>query len=131
MGSPVGLTDFSHQASSLRYASHQLQQGLVVASPASKQTCLQLVLCDVNFRFLLTIFLQSCAPVSFCYLPYFTLRLAIMVSRHMEVVINLISQPRGQSSYGCGHMKEVESDQSHTWTGLRGAKRMILHRKIK
>lgn len=53
-----------------------------------------------------------------------------MISCHMEVVINLISQPRGQCSYECGHMKGVESDQSHTMTGLQGEKRMILHRKI-
>lgn len=88
------------------------------------------VWCKLNF-FTNNFYSVLCPRVSFCYLPYLTLRLAIMISCHMNVVINLISQPRGQCSYECGHMKGVESDQSHTMTGLQGAKRMILHRKIK
>lgn len=88
------------------------------------------VWCKLNF-FTNNFYSVLCPRVSFCYLPYLTLRLAIMISCHMNVVINLISQPRGQCSYECGHMKRVESDQSHTMKGLQGAKRMILHRKIK
>lgn len=88
------------------------------------------VWCKLNF-FTNNFYSVLCPRVSFCYLPYLTLRLSIMISCHMNVVINLISQPRGQCSYECGHMKGVESGQSHTMTGLQGAKRMILHRKIK